>query len=252
MTILSARVTSPRRMRRRNNFFIMFKKAAAVLLALMLIGCAGTQNQPAEGGGTAEQEQTAPSEDGKGEETQVQPGDGAAGGNAGGSEAAGQESAGSAALGATKKEDTVTIVIPRIYESITSQEEADEICQKNGYVKAVLREDGSLEITMSRAKQQELISDFQKSVDQGIGQIEGSESYPSVSRITYNEDYSVFTVETGEEEIGIAERQLAQELIMYGTFYHVYSGLEEETIRVDFVNKDTGEVIGSADSGSSS
>ena len=228
----------------------MIKRAAALLLALMLIGCAGAQNQTAPGQDSREQtaEADSTSPDGT-QETAQQNTDGSSGGS--GTEG-GKEGASGTAKEAEKQEDTVTIVIPKMYESITTQEEADEICRKNGYKKAVLREDGSLEITMTRSQQEELIMDFKKSVDKGIEQIIGSESYPSVSKIEYNEDYSVFTVVTDEEEIGITERQLAQELIMYGTIYHVYSGKEAKSIRVDFVNKETGEVIESADSGSSS
>ena len=226
----------------------MIKRTAALLLALMLIGCAGAQNQQAAGQDSTEQTAGAGGTEISAKEAAQQNADGTAADS--GAEAGKETAGGTAAQEA--KEDEVTIVIPKMYESITTQEEADEICRKNGYKKAVLKEDGSLEITMTRSQQQELIADFKKSVDQGIQQITESENYPSVSKIEYNEDYSVFTVVTDEEEIGITERQLAQELIMYGTIYHVYSGEETGTIRVDFVNKETGEVIESAESGNPS
>ena len=52
------------------------------------------------------------------------------------------------------------------------------------------------------------------------------------------------------EELGLSERQAADELVMYGTLYHVYTGNDAERIQVDYVSSGTGEVIETADSGS--
>jgi hypothetical protein len=37
---------------------------------------------------------------------------------------------------------------------------------------------------------------------------------------------------------------------MYGTLYHIYTAGDADHIQVDYVNRDSGEVIESADSGS--
>jgi hypothetical protein len=60
----------------------------------------------------------------------------------------------------------------------------------------------------------------------------------------------VFTVSVDTDEIGIIERQAAEELVMYGTLYHIYTGNNVDHIQVDFVNEESGDVIESADSGS--
>ena len=124
---------------------------------------------------------------------------------------------------------------------------ADEICRRNGYESAVLEEDGSLTIVMSRSVYDEMIRQYKESVDKGIAEITAGDS--SIVKIEYNEDYSEFTVTVSEDELGIIERQAADELVMYGTLYHVYTGNDVDHITVNYVNG-SGETVETADSGS--
>ena len=149
-----------------------------------------------------------------------------------------------------KEEEKVTLVIPTVYENVSTQAEADEIRDRNGYESATLEEDGSLTVVMTRTQYEELINGFKKSVDEGIAEIVSEDYGSSIEKIEYNDDYSVFTVTVAAEEVGIIERQTANELVMYGTLYHIYTAGDADSIRVDYVNRDTGEVIESADSGS--
>ena len=89
-----------------------------------------------------------------------------------------------------------------------------------------------------------------ESVDRGIAEIISEDYGSSIEKIEYNDDYSVFTVTVSTDEIGIIERQTADELVMYGTLYHIYTAGEADHIQVDYVNRDSGEIIESADSGS--
>ena len=150
----------------------------------------------------------------------------------------------------SKEEEKVTLVIPTVYENVSTQAEADEIRDRNGYESATLEEDGSLTVVMSRTQYEELINGFKKSVDEGIAEIVSEDYGSSIEKIEYNDDYSVFTVTVAADEVGVIERQTANELVMYGTLYHIYTAGVADSIRVDYVNRDTGEVIESADSGS--
>lgn len=149
-----------------------------------------------------------------------------------------------------KKAETIKIVIPTVYESLTTQEEADQIKVKNGYESAVLQEDGSLEIVMSKTQHQEMMGQYKKAVDEGIAEIIKADEDSVIEKIEYNDDYSVFTVTVKSDEIGESERSAADELIMYGTLYHIYSGNSVDRIQVDYVKSGTGEVVETADSGS--
>ena len=130
-----------------------------------------------------------------------------------------------------------------------STQEADEIRDRNGYESAVLEEDGSLVIVMSRSQFDEMIREFKENVDKGISEIINAGGNSSIEKIEYNDDYSVFTVTVSDEELGIIERQAADELIMYGTLYHVYTGNDVDQIRVDYISASSGEIIETADSG---
>ena len=208
------------------------------VMVILLAGCTAAQGPASTGAATAEQSVEA-----------------AAGGQTSSAEAAaGEEQAEDAAdtalEAAAVKKQLRTIVIPPMYESVTSQEEADEIAKKNGYESASLDEDGSLTIVMEEDIYQEMISAFLDSVQKGVKEIIGDESVSSVKKIEYNEDLSVFTVTVDADEVGIIERQAAEELVMYGTLYHIYTGNSVDHIQVDFVSEESGEVIESADSGS--
>ena len=176
---------------------------------------------------------------------------GAAGTQVQGGSEPGQESAGgsTSAPAGEKEKDSVTIVIPTVYEDVETQQEADEIRDRNGYESAVLEEDGSLVIVMSRSQFDEMIREFKENVDKGISEIINAGGNSSIEKIEYNDDYSVFTVTVSDEELGIIERQAADELIMYGTLYHVYTGNDVDQIRVDYVSAESGEIIETADSG---
>ena len=228
---------------------IRLKRALlCIAAAAALTGCAVSPS--AEEGSTA-----AVSEAGAqagGEEGKQAASEGKSVGQAGSDPAAvsAQESSTQPEAAHAQEEETVTVVIPTVYEEVKTQKEADRIREKNGYKSVALEENGSLTIVMTKSQHDELIRDFRTSVDKGISEIIGAGGGSSIEKIEYNEDYSIFTVTVTEEEIGVIERQAADELIMYGALYHVYTGNDADRIRVDYVNAKSGESIESADSGS--
>ena len=220
----------------------------AVAAAMIMTGCASapsgsgsSQTEAAQENGTEEgMTQAAAGESGAKEQDNAQ---------AQGEKTEENKGESASAAETEKAENTVTIVIPTIYEDVKTQEEADAVRDRNGYKSAVLEDDGSLVIVMSREQYDELISNFKKYVDQGISEIVGAGGNSTIEKIEYNDDYSVFTVTVSDDEIGVIERRAADELIMYGTLYHVYTGNDVDRIRVDYVSAGSGEIIETADSG---
>ena len=225
--------------------------AAAALAAVIMTGCAASGT--AGNGSSAAAESAAAGETGEAgtdsPEAASDAGDASEAGQGKTSSGAAQDagSADAAGSAAADEEEKVTVVIPTVYEDVKTQEEADEICRRNGYESAVLEEDGSLTIVMSRSVYDEMIRQYKESVDKGIAEITAGDS--SIVKIEYNEDYSEFTVTVSEDELGIIERQAADELVMYGTLYHVYTGNDVDHITVNYVNG-SGETVETADSGS--
>lgn len=225
--------------------------AAAALAAVIMTGCAASGT--AGNGSSSAAESAAAGETGEAgtdsPEAASDAGDASEAGRGKTSSGAAQDAGGADAAGsaAADEEEKVTVVIPTVYEDVKTQEEADEICRRNGYESAVLEEDGSLTIVMSRSVYDEMIRQYKESVDKGIAEITAGDS--SIVKIEYNEDYSEFTVTVSEDELGIIERQAADELVMYGTLYHVYTGNDVDHITVNYVNG-SGETVETADSGS--
>ena len=225
--------------------------AAAALAAVIMTGCAASGT--AGNGSSAAAESAAAGETGEAgtdsPEAASDAGDASEAGQGKTSSGAAQDagSADAAGSAAADEEEKVTVVIPTVYEDVKTQEEADEICRRNGYESAVLEEDGSLTSVMSRSVYDEMIRQYKESVDKGIAEITAGDS--SIVKIEYNEDYSEFTVTVSEDELGIIERQAADELVMYGTLYHVYTGNDVDHITVNYVNG-SGETVETADSGS--
>jgi len=225
--------------------------AAAALAAVIMTGCAASGT--AGNGSSSAAESAAAGETGEAgtdsPEAASDAGDASEAGRGKTSSGAAQDAGGADAAGsaAADEEEKVTVVIPTVYEDVKTQEEADEICRRNGYESAVLEEDGSLTIVISRSVYDEMIRQYKESVDKGIAEITAGDS--SIVKIEYNEDYSEFTVTVSEDELGIIERQAADELVMYGTLYHVYTGNDVDHITVNYVNG-SGETVETADSGS--
>lgn len=221
----------------------------ALAAVVMLVGCGSAQNTaaPAVSGGQETQESA------EGFNTAEAPeGTAAAETDAAGNGTAKTETSDGTdtSAAASKAPEMVTVVIPTVYESVTTQEEAEAIRKENGYESAILNEDGSLTIVMSREQHDEMLDQFKKSVDEGIDGIIHTVEDSAIEKIEYNDDYSIFTVTVSGDELGLAERQAADELVMYGTLYHIYSGNDADHIQVDYLSSGTGEVIETADSGS--
>ncbi|MBE5997880.1 MAG: hypothetical protein E7240_11230 [Lachnospiraceae bacterium] len=240
----------------------MKKISSYLILAAMVLmtGCGNAQNtaapagesgaQPAAETGSSNEADAGKEEEAGREDPAAEAAEGKTGETAADTEAPGNAGGENASSDAGKEQETVTLVIPTVYESVTTQEEAEQIRSENGYESAVLNEDGSLTIVMSRSQHDEMLVQFRKSVDEGIEEIIQAVEDSTIEKIEYNEDYSVFTVTVSGDELGLAERQAADELVMYGTLYHIYSGSDVDRIQVDYVSSGTGEVIETADSGS--
>ena len=188
------------------------------VMVILLAGCTAAQSPASTGAATAQQSVEAAAD---GQSSSVETA-------ADGEQAA--DAADTAKETAAVKKQLRTIVIPTVYESVTSQEEADEIAKKNGYESAVLEEDGSLTIVMEEDVYETMISSFLDSVQKGVKEIIGDGSVSSVKKIEYNEDLSIFTVTIDADEIGIIERQAADELREADSLLSALAGVPENLL----------------------
>lgn len=142
----------------------------------------------------------------------------------------------------------VKLTIPKDFIGETTQEKLDAAVKEKGYKSATLNDDGSVTYVITKAQHKEMLDEIKKTIDKGLEDMVKSSDYPSITNVTANNDYTVFTVTTKNEEPDLAESMSVLALYMYGGMYAIFSGESTDNIHVDFVNDATGKVIKSADS----
>ena len=172
-------------------------------------------------------------------------GGGAASTTAAGSDAAASTSASEDGLNVEKNLFSVTLTYPSsmVDEGTTQDSLNDEIKDIDGIKSATLNEDGSVTYIMTKAYHKQIVDDMAQTIDESMAEMVGSEDYPNFTNVEANEDYTVFTVTTKSKALSLDESLSLLQFYTEGAFYSVVSGNDADSIHVDFVNADTGEVI---------
>lgn len=174
----------------------------------------------------------------------------ACGGGAASTTTAGQDTAASASssedgLNVEKNLFSVTLTYPAsmVDEGTTQDSLNNEISGIDGIKSATLNEDGSVTYIMTKAYHKQIVDDMAQTIDESMAEMVGSEDYPNFTNVKANEDYTVFTVTTKSKALSLDESLSLLQFYTEGAFYSVVSGNDADSIHVDFVNADTGEVI---------
>ncbi len=143
---------------------------------------------------------------------------------------------------------TMEFTVPADYVEETSQEELDAIAQEHGYKSVTLNEDGSATYVMTKGQHKEMMDEMAESINTELAKMIGSEDYSTITDITANDDFTEFTVTTTSTEPSLNESFAVIIFYMYGGMYNIFNGTPVDNVHVDFVNADSGEIIGSSDS----
>lgn len=139
---------------------------------------------------------------------------------------------------------TVDLTIPASFFGGATVDTAS-IVETYGITSAVVNEDGTLTLSMTKQRQRELLDESAAGIDEMISQYLDPEhpAYtPCFQDISHNEDFTAytFTVNSGTEE---SEYSLNESLLAFSTaFYHLFSGIESH-IEFTIVDGSTGEII---------
>ena len=143
---------------------------------------------------------------------------------------------------------TLELTIPAEYVGETTQEELDATAKENGYKSITLNDDGSATYVMSKKQHREMMEEMAANINDSLSDMVGSEDYPNITEITTNDDFTEFTITTTSTELSLNESFSVIVYYMYGGMYNIFNGTPIDNVHVDFVNADSGEVIGSSDS----
>ena len=152
-----------------------------------------------------------------------------------------------------KAEENLLSVELTIPASLVGDDAAtlDKEAKAAGVSEITQNEDGSVTMKMSKIAHQKMLDEFKGSIDESLTEIlNDKETYPSLTEITYNEDLTEFTVKVDPATYGEFEALSAIGLHIAGNVYQALNAVPENQIKtiVNFVNKDTGEIIETGDS----
>lgn len=166
---------------------------------------------------------------------------------------AGQQSADAGSSVKANEEEIVSLFITpeekeRIELLIETPEDAQQYAIDNEFTSCMLEEDGSVSITMTKARHEELMETLRDAISLTSKDKVGSEYYPNIVNVEFNDDFTEFTVTTKSETVEVDEYISALDFFYYGWYYNTFNGTPAENIHVDYINEASGEVIESADS----
>lgn len=89
---------------------------------------------------------------------------------------------------------TVDITIPASYLDAESEIDEDAYAQENGYLAAHKNADGSVTVTMTKARHQKLIRELAASIEEAYAGIVEDEATSYVKEISHNDDFTNVTI----------------------------------------------------------
>lgn len=126
----------------------------------------------------------------------------------------------------------------------TPEEYCNRIVKENGYLSAVPNTDGSVTLTMTKAKHSEMMAEMKQSIDDNIQKSIGDDGFQSIKEVTYNDDVTEFTVKVDREAFeGSWDGLSALTYAFCGAAYQYYSGVSDPRAVVTYIDADTGETI---------
>ncbi len=155
------------------------------------------------------------------------------------------------AVSAEKNLFDVKVTLPASFFEGEDMSNIETEAKAKGIHEVEINEDGSVIYTMDKKTHKELLSSVKQGVDEGIKEtLEDKEKFPSFTEITYNDDLTEFNVMVDSSSYGGFQSFVALTYYMSGNMYQAMNGQAADKIKtiVNFKDKDSGEIIESADS----
>ena len=152
-----------------------------------------------------------------------------------------------------EKTNTVTVIISSKFfdlmnsNSFSSTQTPEQYCltmEKEGSVsKAVVNEDGSVTLTMSKENYDKLLSTMKTSLDQTIAGYTNGTTFPSIKEITYTDDLSEIKLTVDYEAFTNSMGSFAiLGLGLQGYLYRIFTG-QSETVTITYIDETTGKSV---------
>lgn len=144
---------------------------------------------------------------------------------------------------------TVDITLPAsmFEDQDMSTFDPDAYASEQGFKKAVLNEDNSITVTMTKAKHEALMQETMESIDQGYSEMIEAEDTPYIKEIIHSDDFSTIDVKVdkaGYETGGLQAAFVPLSVYLMGCIYQVFNG-DEGKSEICIIDVETGETIDS-------
>lgn len=122
--------------------------------------------------------------------------------------------------------------------------DADAYANEQGFSAAKVNDDGSITVTMSKAKHKELLEEMANSLDTSFAEFVNGESTPYIKEISHNDDFTAVTMKVDkaayENAFDFTPLAIGMSVAMYQAFIEA-----EYHVEISIVDAATGETINS-------
>jgi hypothetical protein len=140
----------------------------------------------------------------------------------------------------------VTITMPAEFVGSDITQESIDANAGGMYTSGKLNDDGSVTYKMTKKQHKAMLDSIVQSIDEGLQEMVDSSDY-AFTKITHNDDCTVFDAYLSTEEVGLAESFMVMGFYMYGGMYGLLFGHQADNIAVNYYSP-SGNLISTANS----
>lgn len=137
---------------------------------------------------------------------------------------------------------TVDITLPASFFEGEEDFDADAYAAEQGFTKAVVNADGSVTITMTKAKHKELIDEMTAELDASFAELVGGENTSYIKDITHSEDFSSVEIKVDraayESAFDLTPMTIGFSTMMFQAFLEM-----EHHCEISIVDASNGDII---------
>lgn len=142
---------------------------------------------------------------------------------------------------------TIDITLPASFfeDEDMSTFDPDSYAEEQGFKKAALNENGSVTVTMTKAKHKELMSEMNKSAEDSYAALIQAEDTPYITDIKHSDSYDTVDIivdSQGYEDAGLAAAFIPLTVYFPAAFYQMFAG-DEQYCEISIVDAETGDTL---------
>ena len=146
---------------------------------------------------------------------------------------------------------SVEVTLPSDFFEGEDMTTLEKRAKENGIDEVKINDNGSVSYKMDKSTHRKLLKELKEGVDEAIADaLNDKETFSSFSEINYNNDLTEFDILVDESLFNPIESLSVLVYYLMGNLYQAMNGVASEDINttVNFINKDTKEIIESGNS----